>query len=93
MYDQGKGVIQDYEEAFKWYQLAADQEYARAQYSLGYMYEDGEGVDRDYAEAVKWWRLAAEQGVAEAQYLLDHLLAQHPELAQQQPTDPPTPPS
>ena len=44
MYDQGKGVIQDYEEAFKLYYLSAEQGFANAQYNLGSMYAKGEGV-------------------------------------------------
>jgi hypothetical protein len=49
---------------------AADQDYARAQDSLGVMYEKGEGVPTDYAEALKWVRKAADQGLAEAQHNL-----------------------
>ena len=67
---QWQGVPQDYEEAVKWYRLAAEQGYANAQYNLGLMYDNGEGVPQDYAEAVKWYRLAAEQGMLHAQYNL-----------------------
>ena len=38
----------------KWYRLAAQQGYARAQRNLGLMYYGGQGVAQDYAEAVKW---------------------------------------
>ena len=31
MYESGRGVPQDYKEAIKWYRLAADQGFARAQ--------------------------------------------------------------
>ena len=54
MYDQGKGVAQDYSAAMKWYQKAADQGYAYAQCSLGDMYDLGKGVDQSDATAVKW---------------------------------------
>ena len=67
MYENGRGVTQDYAEAMKWYRLAADQGYAKAQNNLGYMYRRGEGVSQDNAEAVKWYRLAAEQGNVSAQ--------------------------
>jgi TPR repeat protein len=70
MYQNGEGVSQDYVEAMKWYRLAADQGYAKAQYKLGVMYQNGEGVSQDYAEAMKWYRLAADQGDAWAQYNL-----------------------
>ena len=37
MYHYGKGVLQDYAEAVKWYRLAADQGDALAQFNLGNM--------------------------------------------------------
>ena len=67
MYEQGKGVPQDYQEAVKWYRLAAAQKNTPAQYSLGLAYEKGQGVPQDYQEAVKWYRLAAAQGNESAQ--------------------------
>ena len=63
----GRGVPQDYQEAVKWYRLAAEQGVAKAQYNLGWMYMNGRGVPQDYQEAVKWYRLAAELGHAKAQ--------------------------
>ena len=45
----------------------ADQGYATAQTSLGFIYGNGRGVPQDDAEAVRWYRLAAEQGDAIAQ--------------------------
>ena len=48
----------------------ADQGYANAQISLGYMYATGLGVPEDDVEAVRWYRLAAEQGYANAQISL-----------------------
>ncbi len=53
---------QDYAEAVKWYQKAAEQGHAGAQNNLGVCYEYGEGVKQDYAEAVKWYQKAAQQG-------------------------------
>jgi len=70
MYDQGKGVLQDDKEAFKWYRLAAEQGVAQAQFNLGLRYEKGEGVPNDDKEALRWCRLAAERGDASAQYNL-----------------------
>ena len=67
---KGQGVPQDYKTAVKWYRLAAEQGYVRAQYNLGLMYANGQGVPQDYKTAVKWFRLAAEQGNADAQYNL-----------------------
>ena len=72
MYDEGEGVPQDYQEALKWYRLAAEQGDANAQCSLGVMYYEGQGVQQDYKAAIKLWKLAAEQGHEEAQYNLDN---------------------
>ena len=66
-YKTGRGVIQDFVEAIKWYRLAAEQGYADAQNYLGVAYDSGDGVEQDFVEAIKWYRLAAEQGNAEAQ--------------------------
>jgi len=82
MYDQGRGVEQDYAEAAKWYQKSAKQGNADAQYSLGWMYAVGRGVTRDDAEAVKWYRQAAEQGHTVAQVNLGMMYAEGRGVAQ-----------
>jgi TPR repeat protein len=51
----------------KWLRKAAEQGYAKAQWSLGSRYELGQGVPRDAMEMVRWYRKAAEQGNADAQ--------------------------
>ena len=73
MYHSGNGVPQDYNEAMKWFRLAAGQRYAAAQYFLGLMYYHGQGVHQDYAEAAKWYRKAAVQGHADAQWLFSRI--------------------
>ena len=60
----------NYEEAARWYKMAAEQGHARAQNNLGYCYEHGEGVMQNYYEAVKWYTKAAEKGNPYAQYSL-----------------------
>ncbi len=66
LYDEGKGVPQDYAEAAKWYGRAAKQGNKAAQHNLGLMdYQDQ--VWRDRAEIEKWHRRAAEPGNAAAQ--------------------------
>ena len=70
MYDNGRGVSQDYRTAVKWYRLAAEQGHAGAQFNLGVMYYKGRGVTRDYETAMKWTSRAAEKGLAKAQYNL-----------------------
>jgi hypothetical protein len=67
MYSKGKGVLEDYGEAVRWYRKSAEQGYTKAEYNLSGMYRDGKGVSQDYAEAERWCRKAAEQGDARAQ--------------------------
>ena len=63
----------NYAEAAKWFAMAAEQGYAKAQYNLGTLYESGDGVGKSMAQALKWYRLAAEQQDAPAQYALGTL--------------------
>ena len=93
MYYIGVGVTMDEAKAVKWFKKAAEQGVSEAQFRLGHMYRYCLGVDKDYAKAVEWFQKAAEQGNGNAQTDLYNLLAQHPELAQQQATASPTPPS
>jgi uncharacterized protein len=63
MYENGKGVTQDYKEAMRWYRLAADYPgYGVPMYALGSMYAKGRGVAQDYVRAYTWYDLAAASG-------------------------------
>lgn len=73
LYYQGKGVKQDYAQAFLWYRRAAQQGNADAQYSLGNMYLMGEGINQDDYEARHWYEKAAMQGHESAQHNLESL--------------------
>jgi TPR repeat protein len=73
MYDNARGVAQNYQEAVKWYTLAAEQGLAGAQYNLGRIYANGTGVVQNFQEAVKWYRLAAEQANTTAQVNLGEM--------------------
>src|ERR1700730_4925205 len=53
-----------------WFQKAADQGNAAAQFELGRMYASGHGVPEDEAEAANWVRKAADHGYANAQMML-----------------------
>jgi TPR repeat protein len=59
----------------EWFQLAAEEGYASAQYYLGQMYRNGRGVPQDDKAAMKWYTLAAKQGYADAQYNLGVMYA------------------
>lgn len=61
-YYYGNGVKQDYAEALKWYQKAAEHGNERAQYNLASLYADGLGTTRDAAKAAQWYAKAAEKG-------------------------------
>jgi hypothetical protein len=41
-----------------WYQKAANQGYAKAQYNLGVMYANDKGVLKDAKQAVYWYQKA-----------------------------------
>ena len=69
MYYYGRGVIQDYAEAFKWYKLAAAQGHAQAQFDIGLMYRNGEGVLPNDVRAHMWFNLSAVGGDAAAAQL------------------------
>ena len=58
---------QDFVAAKKWYDFAAIQKHAEAQYYLGIMYDRGLGVSQDFIKAVRWIRLAASRGLVQAQ--------------------------
>jgi len=69
MYYVGQDVTRDVGQAMEWFQKAANQGYADAQYSLGLMYAS-RGVAQDDRQAVAWFQKAADQGHAKAQYCL-----------------------
>ena len=59
-----------YEEAVRWYWLAAEQGHADGQYKLGCAYYFGQGIEEDDFKAARWFRRAAMKGHAHAQHKL-----------------------
>ena len=57
-------------EAIKYFQLAADQNYADGQVHLGKCYFEGTGVSQSYKEAFKLFKLAADQKSVEGKFYL-----------------------
>jgi len=51
-------LIQDDRKAFEWYQKAADQGNAHAQFALGSLYVDEKKSFHSYKEAIKWLQKA-----------------------------------
>ncbi|HTR40197.1 MAG TPA: tetratricopeptide repeat protein [Pseudomonadales bacterium] len=72
-YERGYDVNQDYEEATKWYQLAADGGDAIAQNNLGSFYQYGLGNPTNYSKAVTLYQQSAAQGFPLAQSNLGYM--------------------
>ena len=60
----------NYEEALRWFLVAAAQGNAAAQISLALMYSEGIGVEKDPAQVEHWYRMAAEGGQTDAKLVL-----------------------
>ena len=73
MYYKGQGTEQNYNEALKWFSLAAKKGFAKAQYYLGLIYYDGRGVSPNYGRAFYWFSNAAKQGHAGTQFSLGEM--------------------
>ena len=59
-----------YNDAAKWYRLAAEQGHREAQFNFACMLSKGLGIETDALKAAEWCRKAAEQGLVEAQFNL-----------------------
>ncbi|MES2948356.1 MAG: tetratricopeptide repeat protein [Pseudomonadota bacterium] len=74
-YAQGTGVAQNWFEACRWYDMAAQQGDAAAQCALAGCYAAGKGVKKDMAHAFIWFEKAAAQNLPQAQWNLGELYA------------------
>jgi soluble lytic murein transglycosylase-like protein len=72
-YEHAEGVPRDYAKAIDMYCQAAKQNYAEAQYRLGWMLANGRGVPRDDGLAALWFSMAAKQGHNYAQQMMKYL--------------------
>ena len=74
MHAKGHGVVQDWKEAKKWYESAAEDENSeaasRAAFELAETHARGHGGAQDLSEAVKWYKLGDKLGNASAQCAL-----------------------
>lgn len=73
LYESGKNVPLNREEAVHWFLRAADKGIAEAEFFLGVVYLNGEGVQQDYPQGMFWLRKSAEQSDANAEYSLGHV--------------------
>ena len=55
-------VLQNNKEAIKWWTLAANQDFNKAQHNLGIMYYNGIGVTKNLSKSKYWIKKAAENG-------------------------------
>lgn len=70
MYDNGHGVNEDDETAFKWFLAAAEGGISQAQFNLGEMYRSGEGTEQNLSQALKWLMRSADSGDVDSYFSL-----------------------
>jgi uncharacterized protein len=69
MFQNGRGLPQNYVAAADWYRRASEQGIPVAQFNLGLMYDKGHGVPQDYVLAYKWLNVATARATpAEREY-------------------------
>ena len=73
LYDNGRGVSQNYEEAVRLYRLTAEQGFAQSQRNLGDMYDKGQGITADVIRAYMWSSISANGGNTYAAQNRDNL--------------------
>ena len=66
MYDWGYGFQEDKEEAFEWYEIAAEGGSDFSMRNLADAYYSGLGCSKNYEDAKKWYKKAAELGLEDA---------------------------
>lgn len=66
LYNKGGAVERNDKMAAAWFEKAANQGNAEAQYQLGNLYENSQ-LSKDYKAAANWYQKAAQQGSAKAQ--------------------------
>lgn len=66
LYNKGGAVERNDKMAAAWFEKAANQGNAEAQYQLGHLYENSQ-LSKDYKAAANWYQKAAQQGSAKAQ--------------------------
>ncbi len=72
-YDHAPATERDIKQALHWYQLAAEQGLAEAQFNLAHLLV---AEEISASAAAEWMHKAAEQGMADAQYLLGVIYAE-----------------
>jgi TPR repeat protein len=65
---------QDYVEAMRCYQTAADQGNVMAQCNIGVLYLYGLGVQKDYLVAMQWFKESAKGGCEQARRMTEYVV-------------------
>ncbi len=73
MYYRGAGVLQNYEQAARWIQMAAEQGLPDAQNYLSKLYYEGNGVPKDGELSFAWCEKALSSGDVQAAYNMGRL--------------------
>jgi TPR repeat protein len=73
LWEEGRGVKRDQQQAVKWFTLAAQHGDSRSQYRLGKMYEMGQGAEQDYSAAYMWYTLSSRGGLQMADLAVQRL--------------------
>ncbi len=67
LYQEGKKIQMDYEQAAKWYEKAAVQGHIESMFALAGLYLSGKGVNADIEKSLFWYEQAALRDYAPAQ--------------------------
>jgi TPR repeat protein len=73
LHHNGKGCQTDYEEAYNWWKLAADQGYKDAVHYVGYCYEYGRGITKNISKAKEYYSKSAAMGFEQSKESLKKL--------------------
>ena len=75
LFQKGQEKVRDYNQAFKWFQLAAINGSRQAQHRLGTLYARGQGVPRNLVKAYAWCKVATFQNSSRGERKLKCLKA------------------
>ena len=62
IYQQGRGVEQDYKKAIHYLKMGVKNDNSRAMGNMGAMYHNGYGVEKDPQKAIDYYEMAVEKG-------------------------------
>ncbi|PMC37317.1 hypothetical protein CJ195_11175 [Bacillus sp. UMB0899] len=82
LYYFGDGVIQDYKNAFYWFECAAQKGHMEAQNYLGDMFANGQGISKDIYHAIYWYKNSANQGNPISQFNLGLIYMEGKQVSQ-----------